>query len=174
LGRKAPDALKWARENIALLRAEWFRFNRRADMEKSAPNIRSVRAVDGRRLVVTWKGGAESIVDVAKHLADYAIFAPLRGDDELFRKVTVGEWGWCCHWSDELEISSDTLWRLALEQGSAWLRAWRTAHDMTQAEAASALGVSPRMWRYYEAGSHLLPKTVRLAGIGLDAQARAA
>ena len=25
------------------------------------------------------------------------------------------------------------------------------------------------MWRYYEAGSHLLPKTVRLAAIGLDA-----
>jgi DNA-binding transcriptional MerR regulator len=45
---------------------------------------------------------------------------------------------------------------------------------MTQAEAAQALGVSPRMWRYYEAGSHLLPKTVRLAGIGLDAQAEAA
>jgi hypothetical protein len=30
------------------------------------------------------------------------------------------------------------------------------------------------MWRYYEAGSHLLPKTVRLACIGLDAQAKAA
>ena len=40
---------------------------------------------------------------------------------------------------------------------------------MTQAEAARALGVSPRMWRYYEAGEHLLPKTVKLAGAGLDA-----
>jgi Protein of unknown function (DUF2442)/Helix-turn-helix domain len=142
-------------------------------MEKTAPNIRSIRACGDRRLVITWKGGAESIVDVSKLLADYAVFRPLR-DDELFRKVTVGEWGWCSHWSDDLEISSDTLWRLALEQGSLWLRAWRAAHHMTQAEAASALGVSPRMWRYYEAGSHLLPKTVRLAGIGLDAQAHAA
>jgi len=143
-------------------------------MEKTAPNIRSIRAEGDRRLVITWKGGAESIVDVSKLLADYAVFAPLRDDDGLFRKVTVGEWGWCSHWSDNLEISSDTLWRLALEQGSLWLRAWRAAHNMTQADAASALGVSPRMWRYYEAGSHLLPKTVRLAGIGLDAQARAA
>jgi hypothetical protein len=143
-------------------------------MEKSTPNIRSVRADGSRSLVVTWKGGAESTVDVSRHLADYAVFAPLRRDDELFRNVTVGKWGWCCHWSDDLEISSDTLWRLALEQGSSWLRAWRAAHHMTQAEAASALGVSPRMWRYYEAGSHLLPKTVRLAGIGLDVQAHAA
>jgi hypothetical protein len=143
-------------------------------MEKSAPNIKSVRPDRDRRLVITWKGGSESIVDVSKHLSDYVVFAPLRDSDDLFRKVKVGEWGWCAHWSDDLEISSDTLWRLALEQGSSWLRAWRATHDMTQAEAASALGVSPRMWRYYEAGSHLLPKTVRLAGIGLDAQSRAA
>ncbi len=73
-----------------------------------------------------------------------------------------------------MEIASDTLWRLALEQGAASLRAWRNAHRMTQAEAAAALGVSPRMWRYYEAGSHLVPKTVRLACAGFDAEAAAA
>jgi len=138
------------------------------------PNIRDVRADEDRRLLVTWRGGAESVVDVTQHLAEYAVFAPLRSDDEAFRKVQVGEWGWCAHWSDDMEISGDTLWRLALEQGAVWLRTWRTAHQMTQAEAAKTLGVSPRMWRYYEAGSHLLPKTVRLAAFGFDAQARAA
>jgi DNA-binding XRE family transcriptional regulator len=127
------------------------------------PNIRAVRADKDRRLVITWRGGAESVVDVSQHLAKYAIFAPLRADDDGFRKIEVGEWGWCAHWSDDMEISADTLWRLALEQGAAWLRAWRTAHQITQVEAAKTLGVSPRMWRYYEAGSHLLPKTVRLA-----------
>jgi hypothetical protein len=73
-----------------------------------------------------------------------------------------------------MEISSDTLYRLALEQGGAWLRAWRGAHRMTEVEAARALGVSARMWRRCESGSQLLPKTLRLAGIGLDAQAEAA
>lgn len=143
-------------------------------MGADTPNIRAVRADKDRRLVITWRGGAESVVDISQYLAEYAIFAPLRSDDDLFRKAEVGEWGWCVHWSEDMEISSDTFWRLALEQGAVWLRAWRTAHRMTQAEAAKALGVSPRMWRYYEAGSHLLPKTVRLAGIGLDAQAQAA
>ncbi len=138
------------------------------------PNIRAVWADQGRRLAITWKGGAESVVDVSGHLAEYAVFAPLRQDDELFRTVEVDEWGWSVHWSDDMEISADTLWRLTLEQGAEWLRAWRTARRMTQAEAAHALGVSPRMWRYYEAGSHLLPKTVRLAGIGFDAQVKAA
>jgi hypothetical protein len=138
------------------------------------PNIRAVRADEGRQLVIIWKGGYESVVDVSGHLAEYAVFAPLRRDEELFRRAEVGEWGWCVHWSDDLEISADTLWRLTLEQGAEWLRGWRTARLMTQAEAARALGVSPRMWRYYEAGSHLLPKTVRLAGIGLDALTKAA
>jgi hypothetical protein len=81
-------------------------------MEKAAPNIRSVRADGDRRLVITWKGGAERNVDVSRHLAEYTVFAPLK-DDQLFRKVAVGEWGWCVHWSDDMEISSDTIWRLA-------------------------------------------------------------
>jgi hypothetical protein len=143
-------------------------------MKPRTPNIRSVRAGDGRTLVVTWKGGAEGSVDLGEFLDRFAVFAPLRTDDVSFRAITVGEWGWNVHWTDEMEIASDTLWRLALEQGSAWLRAWRAAHRMAQAEAASALGVSPRMWRYYEAGTHLLPKTVRLACAGYDAQAKAA
>ena len=138
------------------------------------PNIKAVNPEAARRLAITWKDGAESIVDLSAHLAEYAVFAPLRQDDELFRAARVGEWGWCVHWSDDMEISADTLRRRALEQGAEWLRSWRTARRMTQAEAARALGVSPRMWRYYEAGSHLLPKTVRLAGIGLDALTKAA
>ncbi len=124
-----------------------------------------------------WKGGAESDIDVAPHLSRYAIFAPLRSQpcgDALFRSVTAGEWGWSVHWTDDMEIAADTLRRLALEQGADWLRTWRTVRGMTQQEAARALGVSSRMWRYYEAGAHLLPKTVRLAAIGHAALAGAA
>ncbi|MBA3810654.1 MAG: helix-turn-helix transcriptional regulator [Caulobacteraceae bacterium] len=143
-------------------------------MRTDTPNIRAVRAGLGRELAITWKGGAECLVDLGMTIADYALFAPLRRNDALFRAAAIGDWGWSVRWSDEMELSSDTLWRLSLEQGGAWLRAWRVCHGMTQGEAAAALGVSPRMWRYYEAGSHILPKTVRLACIGLDAQARAA
>lgn len=143
-------------------------------MQTDTPNIRALRVGDGHKLTVTWKGGAESIVDVSEPIATYAVFASLRDDPSAFRAVTIGEWGWSVHWSDDMEMSSDTLWRLALDQGSKWLRAWREARGLSQAEAASALGVSSRMWRYYESAEHLLPKTVRLACIGFDAQQRAA
>lgn len=143
-------------------------------MPGDAPNVREVRSAGKRRVSVTWRGGGESVIDLAEHVGRFAVFMPRRGDDDLFAKVAVGEWGWSIGWSDEMEISSDTLRRLALEQGSHWLCSWRQAHRLTQAEAAKALGVSARMWRYYEAGEHLLPKMVRLAAIGLDASSRAA
>jgi hypothetical protein len=114
--------------------------------------------------------GGESIVDVSGLIGKFAIFASLRDDDAVFRNIRIGEWGWSIRWPEDMELASDTLWRLALEQGVKWLRGWRASHGMTQAEAAVTLGLSPRMWRYYEAGTHLLPKTVRLACIGLDAQ----
>ncbi|MCJ2126255.1 DUF2442 domain-containing protein [Methylobacterium sp. J-077] len=140
------------------------------------PTLKGVRAGPGRTLLVTWKNGAESPVDVEAHLDTFAVFAPLRADAHAFATVTVGEWGRNVHWTHDMEIAADTLWRLALEQGAAWLHAWRLGRvpRMTQHEAARALGVSVRMWRYYEGGTHLLPKTVRLAAIGLDHAAEAA
>ncbi len=139
-----------------------------------APSIKRLRPEAENVLIVTWKSGAESVVDIRTLLEAYAIYAPLRRDEQVFRAVSVGEWGWCAHWNADMEIAADTLWRLSLEQGADWLREWRKGRGMTQAEAAAGLGVSPRMWRYYEAGMHLLPKTVRLACVGYDSQSRAA
>ena len=86
--------------------------------------IRAVHADTGRRLAVTWKGGIESVVDLAPHLARYAIFAPLRAEargkargEAAFRGVTVGDWGWCARWTDEMEIAADTF------GGSRWSKA---------------------------------------------------
>lgn len=139
-----------------------------------APNIKSVRADRNRTVIITWKGGAESAVDLSGFLADYAVFAPVCRDEDRFDQVAVGEWGWCLRWSEDMEISSDTLWRLAREQGAAWLRDWRTTAQLTETEAAHALGVPPRLWRAYEAGAQLLPKTVKLAALGYNAVIRAA
>jgi hypothetical protein len=151
----------------------------RPTLQIDPPGIRRVRADADRRLIVTWKNGGESEVDVAPHFAGHAVFAPIRLEapgtaETLFRAVRVGDWGWSVRWSDDMEIGADTLWRLALEQGAAWLLAWRTAHGLMPPEAARALGLSARMWRYYEAGSRPLPKIVRLAAIGHDARSQAA
>jgi hypothetical protein len=40
----------------------------------------------------------------------------LRRDPELFRHVRVGEHGKDVVWPGDIEMSNDTLWRLAQEQ----------------------------------------------------------
>ena len=67
-------------------------------MKTDTPNIRTVTSGRGQELTIVWKGGVESVVDLADHLAADIVFAPLC-DDDAFRAATVGEWGWSVHWS---------------------------------------------------------------------------
>lgn len=138
------------------------------------PNIKAVCAGPGRTLAVTWKDGTGHTVDLAAFLDRFAVFESLLTDAAAFQVITVGEWGWNVHWTDDQEIAADTLWRLALEQDAAHFRAWRAGWDLTQPQAAEALGLSPRMVKYYESGTHPLPKTVRLAMVGYAALRQAA
>jgi transcriptional regulator with XRE-family HTH domain len=49
----------------------------------------------------------------------------------------------------------------------AELRTWRKAQGMTQMQAASALGVSLRQYKRFEAGEYATPLTVRLAAAAI-------
>jgi hypothetical protein len=48
--------------------------------------------------------------------------------------------------------------------------AWMQEMDFTFARAADALDTSPRMLKYYAAGTHAIPKTVWLASMHLAAE----
>lgn len=50
------------------------------------------------------------------------------------------------------------------------LARWRGKHKLTQAQAAKALGVSPRQWQNYEAGTTFLPWVLALACAGWEAK----
>jgi hypothetical protein len=50
------------------------------------PRIRAVGAGKRRKLILSWRGGAQSVVDLAQLLGEYAVFAPLRLDECLFPK----------------------------------------------------------------------------------------
>jgi DNA-binding XRE family transcriptional regulator len=135
------------------------------------PRIAAVHPTAGRAVRVAWDDGSEHVVDLAGFLDRFEVFRPM--DAEVpFAGVSVGEWGACLHWTDDMEIAASTLRRLALEQDAARFRAWREGHGLPQAAAGEALGLSRRMMQYYEAGTHPIPKTVKLAMIGYDTLAR--
>lgn len=50
------------------------------------------------------------------------------------------------------------------------LKTWRQSIGLSQRAAAEALGVSLRMYQYYEAGERPIPKTVALACAAAAAQ----
>lgn len=101
-------------------------------------------------LCIAWVHGGESLVDVSGLIESFRAYKPLRQSAELFNQVHVGEYGTDIVWSDDLDMSADTLWRLAQEQAGTTITAeafhkWRERKAYTLDEAAAALGISRRM-----------------------------
>ena len=124
-------------------------------------------------LHVRWDKGGENSVDVSDMVASFRVYAPLRSSPELFRQVRVGEYGTDIVWPGDIDMSADTLWRLAQEQSGATMtpdefRQWRERKAYTLDEAARALGLSRRMVAYYEKGNRPIPRVVALATRGLE------
>jgi len=124
-------------------------------------------------LRIGWDNGDESRMDVSGLIETFRLSDPLRRSPELFAGVRVGEHGTDVVWSDEIDMSADTLWRLAQEQSGVTMssdafRHWRERKAYTLDTAARALGVSRRMVAYYEQGARPIPRVVALATRALD------
>jgi DNA-binding transcriptional regulator YiaG len=124
-------------------------------------------------LRVRWDTGDESLIDVSGMFESFRLYAPLRQSPGLFGQVRVGEHGTDVVWTDEIDMSADTLWRLAREQAGttmtpAEFRHWRERKAYTLDAAARALGISRRMVAYYEQGDRPIPRVVALATRGLE------
>jgi len=143
--------------------------------KKVLPRILSVAPGEkALSLKLRWNTGDDSMVDVSGPVNSFRFYAPLRNNLGLFRQVRVGEHGTDVVWTDELDMSNDTLWRLAQEQSGATMsadafRRWRQSRGLTLEAAAKALGVSRRMIAYYEKGERPIPRVVALATRGLQA-----
>jgi DNA-binding transcriptional regulator YiaG len=101
----------------------------------------------------------------------FRLYAPLRANRGLFNRV--GEGGTDIVWTDDIDMSADTLWRLAQEQSGETLtpaafRAWRERKAYTLDSAAKALGLSRRMLACYESGEKPVPRVVALATKALE------
>ena len=141
---------------------------------KTLPRIVAVTAdTKPATLRIRWDTGEESQVDVSGPVEAFRVYQPLRRSPELFARARVGEYGADVVWSDDIDMSADTLWRLAQEQTGATMspdafKRWRERKAYTLDAAARALGVSRRMVAYYEQGSKPIPRVVALATRGLE------
>lgn len=140
---------------------------------KVLPRIAAVSpAGKSMTLRVRWSTGDENLVDVSGMVERFKVYAPLRQSPEFFGRVRVGEYGTDVVWTDEIDMSADTLWRLVHEQTGETMtpdefRHWRERKAYTLDSAAKALGISRRMVAYYEHGDRAIPRVVALATRGL-------
>lgn len=86
---------------------------------KSLPRIASVvPAAKPLTLRIRWDNNKETLVNVSAPVNTYRFYAPLRENEALFRNVRVGEYGTDIVWPGGIDMSADTLWRLAQEQAN--------------------------------------------------------
>ncbi len=143
---------------------------------KTLPRIAAVSAADkALTLRIRWVGGEESLVDLSGPIGTFRVYEPLRRTPTLFRRVRLGEHGTDVVWADDIDMSADTLWRLAQEQSGTTMspddfRHWRERKAYTLDSAARALGISRRMVAYYEQGGKPIPRLVALAARALELQ----
>ncbi len=119
-------------------------------------------------LRVRWDSGKENLIDLSGIIRSFRVYAPLRQSPELLQQVRIGEYGTDVVWTDAINMSADTLWRLTQEQLGETMtpdafRDWRERKAYTLDEAARALGLSRRMVAYYEKGDRPIPRVVALA-----------
>src|ERR1700678_1614464 len=142
--------------------------------KKISPRIVAVTAGEKPlTLRIRWDKGDESQVDVSGLIETFRVYEPLRRSPELVAGVRVGEYGADVVWPDDIDVSADTLWRLAQEQTGATMspdafKHWRERKAYTLDAAAKALGVSRRMVAYYEQGTKPIPRIVALATRGRE------
>jgi Protein of unknown function (DUF2442) len=89
--------------------------------KKNLPRIVAVSA-DKKKpstLRIRWDKADESVVDVSGLIETFRVYEPLRRSPELFAQARLGEHGADVVWSDDIDMSADTLWRLAQEQTGA-------------------------------------------------------
>jgi DNA-binding transcriptional regulator YiaG len=136
---------------------------------KVLPRIASVEAgTKPHSLRIRWDTGTEGEIDISGIIESFKVYAPLRQSPELFRQVRLGDYGTDVVWADEIDMSADTLWRLAQEQSGATMSAeefhnWRVSSAFTFDTAAQELGISRRTVINYEQGTQPVPRAVMLA-----------
>ncbi len=140
-------------------------------MTDKLPTLKKVTAVPGAVILeLTWAGrGHPKTVDLTGSIARKKSLAPL-ADLETFAQVSIKDDGRAVTWPvdnrwGEIDMIADTLdfiGRQQQEVTTELLRAWQEAADLSNQEAADAIGVTRRSWLNYREGKKI-PKPVQIA-----------
>lgn len=134
--------------------------------------IKTISAEAPSRLMIQWRSGKQTKVDVAEYL-DSPGHEKLK-EPAFFASAVVEEWGHGVEWGDgEIGIDADALYRLGKEQAGAAFpvsefNAWMERNGLSLSTAANALGITRRTVMYYHGGYKPIPIYIKLACLGWE------
>lgn len=134
------------------------------------PRVKSVAAHGTNTIKVTWKGGGSCTVDLTGLIARVPAFDKLK-DAGIFMRVGVIDWGWAVGWPGGLDLSADTVKRMAEEQAQMTgndLVHWQERLDLTIDETAELLGLSGRTVKNYRRRDASIPSAIGMACRALE------
>jgi len=133
------------------------------EVGKPIPRIKKVLPKGGRVVAVEWDDGTISDIDLMPALVSHKGFVRLRTDDDLFRTMTIGEFGGYLTWADGSELSSAWIEELAApELDNADFREAMDRLHMSLDGMAARLGVARRLIADYRKDKPI-PKHIALA-----------
>jgi len=140
-------------------------------MKTETPRAVSVEPVSPFQLRIAFNNGETLLVDISETVARIPLFADLR-DPARFAQARVGEFGLTIEWGEDIDLGADNLFARAKEQAGEASHEmffnWMHRNGLSIAQAAEALGMSPRMVAYYRSGAKPIPKHIWLACQGWE------
>ncbi|MFT3822228.1 MAG: DUF2442 domain-containing protein [Rubrivivax sp.] len=140
------------------------------------PRFKRLKALPGHRLAMTFIDGSKAVVDFKPFFDESPGLAPLR-DEAAFAKACIGEdAGWTAEWPElDIQIGADTLWldaqaQNATDENARIFAQWRARNGLSLAQAAAALGMTPRTMSAYGSGARPVPRYIALAVKGWEAE----
>ncbi|MEX6507158.1 DUF2442 domain-containing protein [Jiella sp. M17.18] len=126
------------------------------------PRIADVEPLDRFRVRLTWGDGRVEERDLAPPVWNHRHFVPLRTDPDLFRQVSVADWGSALAWPGGLELSAEWIDRLPRPMSNEEFRRAMDDLSMTLDGMAATLGIARRQVAAYRKDKPL-PNYIALA-----------
>lgn len=136
----------------------------RTALNEPLARLKSIKVLRASRLKLAWRDGGTAVCDLTGLIARSHGLAPLK-DESVFAKAKLIDWGAGVGWPNGLDLSAQTLQRIAAEQAAfdaASFREWQAALHLSNQEAADALGLTLGTIKNYRNG-HTIPPAVAVA-----------
>lgn len=140
------------------------------------PRLAAVKPLADYRLRLTFINGDTLVVDKREAVFSKPGLGPLRKPAAFAKARIVPGEGWTVEWPDsDIQIGADTLRLEAMQQAATdedtcTFLAWRVRHGLSLADAARALGMTPRTMSAYGTGTRPVPDYIAPACKGWEVE----